>query len=61
MDSCRAILPGTLRMNANPFLTDLCRTNRQDSRFARAAPEGCGTGMYRMNPEARDGNAYTFM
>ena len=25
MDSLRAILPGALRVNANPFQTDLCR------------------------------------
>jgi len=25
MDSCQAILPDTLRVNANPFQTDLCR------------------------------------
>ncbi|MCF7965510.1 MAG: hypothetical protein K9L79_08215 [Methylobacter tundripaludum] len=24
-DSCQAILPDTLRVNANPFQTDLCR------------------------------------
>jgi hypothetical protein len=27
MDSLRAILPGVLRINANPFQTDLCRND----------------------------------
>jgi hypothetical protein len=34
----------------NLLRANLCRTNRQDSRFARIAPEGCRAGSPGMNP-----------
>ena len=46
---------------AAPSIGAFVETNRQDSRFAGVAPEGRGTGMYRVsNPQGRGRDAARF-
>jgi hypothetical protein len=45
MDSCRAILPGTLRANANPLPTDLCRYPGHKDVMQADPPGPLGSGI----------------
>jgi hypothetical protein len=51
MDSCRAILPGTLRVNANPLRADLCRYPGHKDVIQADPPWSLGSGNPCRNDE----------